>query len=71
MGIIGDVGGAECGLRGGVVEGVRSTLSVENGSGSGRDGVAWDESIIERVIPSSRLSDSDRPCSRCAESQQG
>jgi hypothetical protein len=57
---MGDVGGAECDLGGGVVEGGRSTVTVRSGDGSGRDGVASDESIFERVNPSSRLGDSDR-----------
>jgi hypothetical protein len=57
---MGDVGGAECDLGGGVVEGGRSTATVGTGDGSRRDGVVSDESIFERVNPSSRLSDSDR-----------
>jgi len=65
---MGDVGGAECDQGGGVVDG-RSRVTVGSGDVSGRDGVAWDESIFERVIASSRLSDSDRWGSRCAESQ--
>lgn len=60
MGITGDVGGAECDLGGGVVERGRSTVTVGSGDGSGRDGVASDESIFDKVNPSSRLSDSDR-----------
>ena len=53
--MIGDVGGAECDLGGGVVDGGRSTVTVGSG-----DGVASDESIFEGVNSSSRLSDSDR-----------
>jgi hypothetical protein len=56
---MGDVGGAECDLGGGVVEGGSSTITVGSGDGSGRDGVASDESILEGVNPSSRLSGSD------------
>jgi hypothetical protein len=55
---VGDVGGAECDLGGGVVDGGRSTVTVGSRDGS-RKGVASDESIFEGVDPSSRLSDSD------------
>jgi hypothetical protein len=57
---MGDVGGAECDLGGGVVEGGRSTVTVGSGDGNRRDGVVSDESIFEGVNPPSRLSDSDR-----------
>lgn len=57
---MGDVGGAESDLRGGVVESGRSTVTVGNGDGSRRDGVVSDDSSFEVVNPSSRLSDSDR-----------
>jgi hypothetical protein len=57
---MGDVGGAECDLGGGVVEGGRSTVTVASGDVSRRDGVVSDESIFDGVNPSSRLSDSDR-----------
>ena len=58
-GMMGDVGGAECDLRGGVVESGRSSVTVGRGDRSGKDGVASEESIFEGVKPSSRLSDSD------------
>lgn len=58
--MVGDVGGAESDLRGGVVEGGRSTATVGGRDGSRRDGVVSDESSFERVNPSSRLNDSDR-----------
>ena len=57
---MGDVGGAECDLGGGVVEGGRSTVTVGSGDGYRRDGVVSDESIFEGVNASSRLTDSDR-----------
>lgn len=57
---MGDVGGAESDLRGGVVEGGMSTATVGSGDGYRRDGVVSDDSSFEVVNPSSRLSDSDR-----------
>ncbi len=43
----GEVGGADCGLGGGIVEGGRSIRTVGSGDASGRDGVNWDESVLE------------------------
>lgn len=56
---MGDVGGAECDLGGGVVEGGRSTVAVGSGDGYKRDGVASDDEILEGVNPSSILGDLD------------
>jgi hypothetical protein len=57
---VGDVGGAVCDLRGGVIGSGKSIGSVGSGDASRRDVADWGESVFEWANPSTVLRDPDR-----------